>query len=64
MLTKQIKGDPRFAGVPVVMHSSLSGASNQQLGQSVGADEYVSKFEPARLAQTISRLLACAGSRP
>jgi two-component system chemotaxis response regulator CheV len=57
MLTRQIKGDPRFAGVPVVMHSSLSGISNHQLGSSVGVDEYVSKFEPARLAETLSRLL-------
>ncbi len=36
MLTKMIKSDPRFAGIPVLMHSSLSGASNQKLGQSVG----------------------------
>jgi two-component system chemotaxis response regulator CheV len=58
MLTRQIKSDPRFAGVPVLMHSSLSGESNRQLGRSVGVDEYVSKSEPAKLAQTISRLLA------
>ena len=58
MLTRQIKGDPRFAGVPVLMHSSLSGESNRQLGRSVGVDEYASKFEPAKLSQTISRLLA------
>ena len=58
MLTKQIKSDPRFAGIPVLMHSSLSGTSNQQLGRSVGVDEYVSKFEPAKLSQTITRLLA------
>ena len=58
ILTRQIKGDPRFAGVPVIMHSSLSGMSNQQLGKSVGVDEYVAKFEPQRLAQTLRRLLA------
>lgn len=57
MLTRQIKSDPRFAGIPVIMHSSLSGNSNQQLGQSVGIDEYVSKFEPHRLAEAIARLL-------
>ncbi len=58
MLTKQVKSDPRFAGIPVVMHSSLSGMSNQQLGRSVGVDEYVSKFEPQKLAAAIARLLA------
>ncbi|WP_341644464.1 chemotaxis protein [Thauera sp. SDU_THAU2] len=57
ILTKQIKSDRRFAGIPVIMHSSLSGNSNQQLGMSVGVDEYVPKFEPQRLAQTLSRLL-------
>jgi two-component system chemotaxis response regulator CheV len=58
MLAKQVKSDPRFRGVPVIMHSSLSGHSNQQLGVSVGIDEYVSKFEPAKLAAAITRLLA------
>ena len=57
MLTKQIKSDPRFAGIPVLMHSSLSGISNQQHGNSVGVDEYVSKFEPQQLAASITRLL-------
>jgi two-component system chemotaxis response regulator CheV len=57
ILTKNIKNDPRFAGIPVLMHSSLSGMSNQQLGRSVGVDEYVSKFEPQQLAATITRLL-------
>ena len=57
MLTKQVKSDPRFAGIPVLMHSSLSGMSNQQLGKSVGVDGYVSKFEPQHLAATIARLL-------
>lgn len=57
ILTKNVKSDPRFANIPVIMHSSLSGMSNQQLGRSVGVDEYVSKFEPQRLAETITRIL-------
>lgn len=57
ILTKNIKTDPRFAGIPVLMHSSLSSMSNQQLGISVGVDEYVSKFEPQRLADTLARIL-------
>ena len=57
ILTKTIKSDPRFAGIPVLMHSSLSSMSNMQLGKSVGVDEYVPKFEPQRLAETVTRLL-------
>ena len=60
MLTRQIKADRRFAGIPVIMHSSLSGSSNHQLGLSVGVDEYVSKFEPQRLSQVLARLLGMA----
>lgn len=58
MLARQVKADPRFAGIPVVMHSSLSGASNRKLGMSVGVDEYVPKFEPGKLANALVRLLA------
>jgi len=61
ILTKKIKSDPRFAGVPVIMHSSLSGMSNQQLGKSVGVDEYVPKFEPQRLSETLTRRLQGGG---
>ena len=57
MLTKRIKSDARFADIPVIMHSSLSGDQNRQLGRSVGVDEYVSKFEPQELARALSRLL-------
>ena len=57
VLTKQIKSDPRFAGIPVLMHSSLSSEANRHLGLSVGVDEYVPKFEPHRLAEALGRLL-------
>ena len=64
ILTKNIKSDPRFVGVPVVMHSSLSSMSNEQLGRSVGVDEYCPKFEPQRLAEALSRLLQPALQTP
>jgi two-component system chemotaxis response regulator CheV len=57
MLTKAVKSDPRFAGIPVLMHSSLSGGSNQKLGQSVGVDAYVSKFEPQKLTDAVVSML-------
>lgn len=57
MLTRKIKSDKRFNGIPVLMHSSLSSSSNQQLGKAVGVDEYVPKFEPQKLSQTLTRLL-------
>lgn len=57
MLTRKIKEDNRFKGIPVLMHSSLSSTSNQQLGKTVGVDEYIPKFEPQKLSQALARLL-------
>lgn len=58
VLTRHIKDDRRFAGIPVVMHSSLSSVANKKLGQQVGVDAYVGKFHPTELANTIhSQLL-------
>jgi len=65
LLTKKIKNDPRFNGIPVIMHSSLSGSSNQSLGLSVGVDEYVPKFEPQKLSEALTRRLgAQSKARP
>lgn len=57
VLTKNIKSDPRFEGVPVVMHSSLSSEANRAMGKSVGVDAYVAKFDAEALADTLRPLL-------
>ena len=58
VLARAIKGDARFAGIPVVMHSSLSSDANRAFANSVGVDAYVSKFDPKMLADTLRPLLA------
>jgi len=57
VLTRHIKDDKRFEGIPVLMHSSLSSVANQKLGQQVGVDAYVAKFNPEDLAKMISGML-------
>lgn len=57
MLTRNIKADNRFNGIPVLMHSSLSSTSNAQLGKAVGVDDYVPKFDPQKLSNALTRLL-------
>jgi len=57
VLTKNIKSDPRFEGVPVVMHSSLSSEANRAMGKSVGVDAYVAKFDAEALADTLRPLI-------
>lgn len=58
VLTRKIKEDKRFAGIPVVMHSSLSADANVSIGQKVGADAYVAKFDPQELSNTLRKVLA------
>jgi two-component system chemotaxis response regulator CheV len=53
VLTQRIKSDPRMEHLPVIMHSSLSAAANQNMGKGVGADAYVAKFKPMELAATL-----------
>ncbi len=57
VLTKNIKSDLRFAGIPVVMHSSLSSQANHAMGKAVGVDAYVGKFDAGVLADTLRPLL-------
>jgi two-component system chemotaxis response regulator CheV len=57
VLTKNIKSDNRFEGIPVVMHSSLSSEANRSMGKSVGVDSYVAKFDADALAETLRPLL-------
>jgi len=53
VLTKNIKNDSRFSGIPVVMHSSLSSEANRAMGSRVGVDAYVAKFDADMLAETL-----------
>ena len=56
-LTRCIKQDPRFKAIPVVIHSSLTGTTNENHVKSVGANAYVAKFSPRELANTIRSVL-------
>ncbi len=60
VLTRHIKEDPRFNGIPVLMHSSLSSLANKKLGQQVGVDAYVGKFHPEELAHMVTSMLQSA----
>jgi len=57
VLTRNIKADRRFKGIPVVMHSSLSSDANRAMGRRVGVDAYVAKFDTGALAETLRPFL-------
>ena len=56
-LTRLVKQDARFSKIPVVIHSSLSGKTNEDHVKGVGADAYVAKFVAEDLAATIRQVL-------
>jgi two-component system chemotaxis response regulator CheV len=56
-LTRNIKQDPRFSSIPVVIHSSLTGAANEAHVKKVGADGYVAKFVAEDLAKALRHAL-------
>jgi two-component system chemotaxis response regulator CheV len=56
-LTRLIKQDQRFSKIPVVIHSSLTGKTNEDHVRGVGADAYVAKFVAEDLAATIRKVL-------
>ncbi len=52
-LTKHIRMDARTAGLPVILHSSLTGTCNAEKGKACGATDYVTKFDPKVLVEKI-----------
>jgi len=56
-LTRNIKSNSRFGSMPVVIHSSLSGTTNEEHVKNVRADAYVAKFSAEDLSRTLRSLL-------
>lgn len=52
-LTTEIRNDPRLRDLYVVMHTSLSGSFNAAMVEKVGCDNFLSKFQPDRLADVV-----------
>jgi two-component system, chemotaxis family, chemotaxis protein CheV len=57
-LTRQVKQDPVLRGVPVLVHSSLTGNTNESHVRASGADAYVAKFQAKELADSIRAVLS------
>ncbi|MBF0319290.1 MAG: chemotaxis protein CheV [Nitrospirae bacterium] len=53
--TKNVKGNPKLSGVPIIVNTSLSGDENRQKSKVVGADGYLIKFDVANLIGEVTR---------
>jgi len=56
-LTAEIRMDPKLKPLHVILHTSLSGVFNQQMVQKVGADDFIAKFNPDELAESVKKWL-------
>ncbi|MDH3353712.1 MAG: chemotaxis protein CheV [Chromatiales bacterium] len=51
--TTAVREDPRMDGIYIILHTSLSGVFNQSLVEKVGANKFISKFNPDELANAV-----------
>lgn len=52
-LTTEIRNDPAFKNLHVVLHTSLSGEFNHAMVKKVGCDGFLSKFQPDKMATEV-----------
>jgi len=52
-LTATLRDDPRLKDLYILLHTSLSGVFNEAMVKRVGADNFLAKFKPDRLAELV-----------
>ena len=59
-----VKAHPEMAGIPVVLHSSLTGVFNKALAEKVKADGFIEKFDPDKLANFVMEVIGRELKKP
>ncbi|ANV97918.1 chemotaxis protein CheV [Helicobacter enhydrae] len=54
---KQVKNNPNTAHIPVVVNSSMSGSSNEDMAMSLDANGFISKSNPKEIQEIIKQFL-------
>ncbi|QKL00791.1 response regulator [Pseudomonas sp. NY5710] len=49
-LTAEVRANPHLSDLHIVLHTSLSGAFNENMVKKVGANQFLAKFQPDELA--------------
>ncbi|QEP43280.1 chemotaxis signal transduction protein CheV [Ectothiorhodospiraceae bacterium BW-2] len=55
--TRQVKERSDMSALHIILHTSLSGVFNEALVKKVGADHFISKFNPTELANAVLEVL-------
>lgn len=56
--TAEVRADPRFRNMHIILHTSLSGVFNEAMVQKVGANDFLAKFHPDELAKRVNNRIA------
>ena len=56
-LTTNVRNDPRMTGLPIILHTSLSGVFNKAMVEKVGANDFIAKFTPDVLAEKVQEFI-------
>ncbi|AKP74049.2 Chemotaxis protein CheV [Piscirickettsia salmonis] len=51
----EIRNDPRFEKLYIILHTSMSGSFNQNMVVKVGADGFLAKFQATKLAELLQQ---------
>jgi two-component system chemotaxis sensor kinase CheA len=63
-LSRRIKQDPRFDGLPIIALTSLAGEDDVRRGREVGIDDYQVKMDREQLLSSVQRLFERQPPRP
>lgn len=54
---KQVKSNPLSSHIPIVVNSSMSGSSNENMARSLNADDFISKSNPIEIEKSIKEFI-------
>ncbi|MFP6153108.1 chemotaxis protein CheV1 [Helicobacter pylori] len=57
---KQVKNNPLTSKIPIVVNSSMSGSSNEDMARSLKADDFISKSNPKDIQRVVKQFLELA----
>ncbi|PAF41901.1 chemotaxis protein [Helicobacter sp. 11S02596-1] len=54
---KQVKNNPGTSHIPIIVNSSMSGSSNEDMARSLNADDFISKSNPIDIERAVKQFI-------
>lgn len=54
---KQVKANPLTHHIPIIVNSSMSGSSNEDMARSLNADDFISKSNPVEIEEALRKFM-------